>query len=189
MAPLTDREKAIEEACDQERYAELKEDINDKITFEEEELKRFQESIRSSEEGATFASVPFDYNSLNAASSSATGSGSEAYDPHEATASNDATENEEEEEEDDEEEEEDEPFYVPEILKCPPGMTVPLGVRENAILERTAAFVAKQGTQMEFVLKMKQAGKKEFGFLSFDHPLHRYYKHVTNAIKDRRYFP
>ena len=84
-----------------------------------------QESIRSSEEGATFASVPFDYNSLNAASSSTTGSGSEAYDPHEATASNDATENEEEEEDDDdEEEEEDEPFYVPEILKCPPGMTV-----------------------------------------------------------------
>ena len=39
---MTDREKAIEEACDQERYAELKEDINDKITFEEEELKRFQ---------------------------------------------------------------------------------------------------------------------------------------------------
>ena len=42
IAPLTDKEKAVEEACDLERYAELREDINDKITFEEEELKRFQ---------------------------------------------------------------------------------------------------------------------------------------------------
>merc|ERR1712183_200265 len=88
-----------------------------------------------------------------------------------------------------EEEEEDELFRVPDILRCPVGMTTPHGVRENAILERTAAFVARQGTQMEFVLKMKQEGKKEFGFLKFDHPLHSYYKHVTRAIKEKRYFP
>ena len=88
-----------------------------------------QESIRSSEEGATFSSVPFDYNSLNS-TSTATGSGSDAYDPHEATASAEATENEEEEEEeeeeDDDDDEDDETFVVPEILKCPMGMTVSL---------------------------------------------------------------
>ena len=79
-----------------------------------------QESIRSSEEGATFSSVPFDYNSLNAPS---TASSSEPYDPHEATASAEATENEEEEDDDDDEDY-DEMFRVPEILKCPMGMTV-----------------------------------------------------------------
>ena len=42
VARVTDKERAVEEACDQERYAELKEDMSDKITFEEEELKRFQ---------------------------------------------------------------------------------------------------------------------------------------------------
>ena len=41
-ARVSDKERAVEEACDQERYAELKEDMADKITFEEEELKRFQ---------------------------------------------------------------------------------------------------------------------------------------------------
>ena len=42
VSRMTDKERALEDACDQERYAELREDIHDKSTFEEEEIKRFQ---------------------------------------------------------------------------------------------------------------------------------------------------
>ena len=50
-------------------------------------------------------------------------------------------------------------------------------------------FISNQGPQMEILLKMKQAGNPQFNFLSFDDPLHSYYRHLLMAIKGGRYKP
>lgn len=42
---------------------------------------------------------------------------------------------------------------------------------------------------MEILLKMKQAGNPLFNFLSFDNPLHNYYRHLLMAIKGGQYKP
>lgn len=42
---------------------------------------------------------------------------------------------------------------------------------------------------MEVLLKAKQAGNAQFGFLSFDNELHAYYKLLLTAIRAGRYKP
>ena len=61
--------------------------------------------------------------------------------------------------------------------------------KENARIEKTSNFIAKQGIQMEIVLKTKQAGNPQFAFLSFENVLNPYYKHVVSMIKSGKYKP
>jgi hypothetical protein len=42
---------------------------------------------------------------------------------------------------------------------------------------------------MEVLLKAKQAGNAQFGFLSYDNDLHPYYKLLLSAIRGGRYKP
>lgn len=49
--------------------------------------------------------------------------------------------------------------------------------------------MAQQGSQMEILLKTKQACNSNFQFLSIDSELHQYYKHVLNEIKSGKYIP
>ena len=42
---------------------------------------------------------------------------------------------------------------------------------------------------MEIVLKTKQAGNPQFGFLNYDHYLNKYYKLILRKIKDDGYIP
>jgi len=56
-------------------------------------------------------------------------------------------------------------------------------------MEKTALFISNQGPQMEIILKTKQANNPQFEFLSFDCPLHAYYRHLLMAIKTGRYRP
>lgn len=66
-------------------------------------------------------------------------------------------------------------------------MFQPERTKLNAIIEKTASFINTQGPQMEIILKMKQANNPQFSFLSFDCPLHAYYRHLLMAIKTGRY--
>ncbi|KAF4517942.1 hypothetical protein B566_EDAN005309 [Ephemera danica] len=84
-------------------------------------------------------------------------------------------------------EDEDTPFVAPPELDIPLNMALPPSNKLHAIIERTAGFIAKQGGQMEVLLKAKQSGNAQFGFLSYDHDLHPYYKLLLAAIRAGRY--
>ena len=42
---------------------------------------------------------------------------------------------------------------------------------------------------MEIIVKAKQANNPQFAFLSFEHYLNPYYKHLVKMIKSKRYRP
>ncbi|XP_065663694.1 uncharacterized protein LOC100210071 isoform X2 [Hydra vulgaris] len=78
-------------------------------------------------------------------------------------------------------------FVPPEGLIIPAGMEVPETSKMQSIVEKTALFISKQGTQMEIVLKAKQSGNAQFDFLSFDNWLNPYYKFILQKIKSGEY--
>ena len=57
----------------------------------------------------------------------------------------------------------------------------------HAIIEKTAAFISSQGTQMEIVIAAKQKNNPQFGFLNFGHELNVYYKHIVRQIQKGKY--
>ena len=59
----------------------------------------------------------------------------------------------------------------------------------HAIIEKTAAFVAKQGQQMEIVVATKQTNNRQFDFLHYSHELNVYYKHIVKMVKNGKYTP
>lgn len=63
----------------------------------------------------------------------------------------------------------------------------PKSVKQNARIEKTALFISQQGPQMEILLKTKQATNPQFGFLTQDDALYRYYRHLVMAFKTGRY--
>lgn len=60
-------------------------------------------------------------------------------------------------------------------------------MKQHAIIEKTARFIASQGVQMEILLKAKQSNNVQFEFLSTNSILNPYYKHVLNSIKNGIY--
>lgn len=60
-------------------------------------------------------------------------------------------------------------------------------MKENARIEKTAAFINKQGLQMEILIKTKQADNPQFSFMNKEDPLYKYYKHLLMAIKSGQY--
>jgi hypothetical protein len=65
----------------------------------------------------------------------------------------------------------------------------PTTVKQNAVIEKTAAFIAVHGTQMEIVIKAKQRNSTQFDFLDWEHPFNIYYRHVLKMIIGGRYTP
>ena len=59
----------------------------------------------------------------------------------------------------------------------------------HSIIERTAGFVARQGTQMEIMIKAKQKHSPLFSFLSLYDPLHSYYRYLLQMIGSGGYTP
>lgn len=60
-------------------------------------------------------------------------------------------------------------------------------MKQHAIIEKTARFIASQGVQMEILLKAKQSNNLQFEFLTQNSLLNNYYKFVLNAIKEGTY--
>ncbi|GLH11240.1 Protein suppressor of white apricot [Gryllus bimaculatus] len=160
---LSEAERHVEQLCDEERYRALNHNEEEEALYQEEELKRLHQALGNN----AYGQVAFDYDEAN-------GKPEEKGDGEVMST---------------EDPEEDEIFVAPTELDIPVGMILPDTVKLNAIIEKTALFISKQGPQMEILLKMKQANNPQFLFLSYDAPLHPYYRHLLGAIKAGRYQP
>ncbi|CAB0006360.1 unnamed protein product [Nesidiocoris tenuis] len=156
-----EEEKALEQLCDEERYRSLYINEEEELTYKEEEAKRqYQQTLN-------YGEVAYSY---DAAASNPT---TEEQPPQAEVALTTGSR----------------PFVPSAELQLPPDMDAPKTVKHNAIIERTALFLAQQGSQMEILMKVKQQGNKNFDFLSHQDPLHRYYLHLKQLIKSGTYVP
>ncbi|CAB3245950.1 unnamed protein product [Arctia plantaginis] len=83
----------------------------------------------------------------------------------------------------------DEP-YIPtpafrELL--PSDIVFPETIKLNAIIEKTANFIATQGAQMEILIKAKQSDNPQFQFLAKESNLHPYYSALIALVKSGKW--
>eukprot|EP00794_Sanderia_malayensis_P013807 gene13807-15252_t len=195
-------EEAIEIECTVERYLALENDLTEKAILEEEERKRFRSMHDPS---YSFANVGFQYeddkNKINP--------GDEEYDPSACfedeakeerergplhasfptPSTNNVESNKSDESKHDEQQTQAGKYVKPENLEVPPEIDLPDSQKAHSIIEKTAMFISKQGTQMEIVLKAKQAGNPQFDFLNYGNWLNPYYKLILKKVKDGSYVP
>uniref|UniRef100_A0A182Q9L5 SURP motif domain-containing protein n=1 Tax=Anopheles farauti TaxID=69004 RepID=A0A182Q9L5_9DIPT len=84
-------------------------------------------------------------------------------------------------------EQDDDPYTPPKGFEIPPDIPLPETMKEHAIIEKTAKFIASQDAQMEILLKTKQANNPLFEFLNQSGRLFRYYRHVLLAFRTNQY--
>ena len=72
---------------------------------------------------------------------------------------------------------------------CVSSVPQPVTKKLHSIIERTAGFVARQGTQMEIMIRAKQKYNPLFSFLSLYDPLYSYYRHLLQLISSGEYTP
>ncbi|XP_043571276.1 splicing factor, suppressor of white-apricot homolog isoform X2 [Chiloscyllium plagiosum] len=166
---LSEEEARIDALCDEERYLALHTDLLEEEARQEEEYRRLNEALA---EDGIYNAVGFAYSS-------------DYYDPSQPTEEEELAKTDGEI--DDNAEENEEPYTAPPGLLVPSDVEVPATSKMHAIIERTAKFVCKQGTQFEIMLKAKQARNSQFDFLRFDHYLNPYYKHILKTMKDGKY--
>ncbi|BFG00298.1 protein suppressor of white apricot [Drosophila madeirensis] len=168
---LSTEEQRAEQLCEEERYLFLYNNEEELRLQQEEDLKRLQQETS----GGNYSQVGFQYDGQGmayaAAGTASTTTGPLSLSPGTA--------------------EENEPFVLPRtlLLPLPPGMQVPETMKQHAIIEKTARFIATQGTQMEILIKAKQANNSQFDFLTQGGHLQPYYRHVLAAIKQAKYAP
>ncbi|KAL7061929.1 hypothetical protein AAHC03_0783 [Spirometra sp. Aus1] len=177
----TEEDAALEELCDYERYLELEVDVHEVATLQEEDAKRECEAARSS-----YTAVDFTYEAEDAGSQRELDvdrpkSASDNIPPKPEESDSDMTSSARTSD--------NAPYVCPPELVLPPYMVLPQSDRQAAIIERTAVFIARNSTQMEIVLKAKQASNSQFQFLNYDSELNPFYKELVKLIKAGRYFP
>ncbi|XP_058062518.1 protein suppressor of white apricot-like isoform X2 [Anopheles bellator] len=82
---------------------------------------------------------------------------------------------------------EDDPYVLPANFEVPSDIPLPETMKEHAIIEKTAKFIASQDVQMEILLKTKQSNNPQFNFLNQSSHLFRYYRHVLLAFRTNQY--
>lgn len=149
---LTSEEAELERELDEERYRDLRPAEAD----HDEELRRLKESIE--EDDKKYNQIQFDYNRLEPSKTQNSGIGTV-----------DAPDN-------------DEPFALPTGLLLPDHIQRPAKMKEHNLIEKTAKFISKQGTQMEILLKAKQSYNSQFDFLSKRHLLVGLTRKLTDSL-------
>ncbi|RUP45463.1 hypothetical protein BC936DRAFT_148162 [Jimgerdemannia flammicorona] len=158
---------AEEERCDAERYADL--DSEEEILFDmdEEEREEYVEEKRKRRK-MDDQNKRFRY----------------GYDKKERVDSSERANEGEGMQEGNDDDQEEEPREEGLELKCnvPAGMKTPTTKQQAEIIERTARFITSSESdpaQMEILIQAKQSQNPLFAFLSRDHALHAYYRHVS----------
>ncbi|CAF0952832.1 unnamed protein product [Didymodactylos carnosus] len=170
LSSLSDEENQIEKLCDEERYLSLHRDLDHETLYQEEEWKRF------CSEQNLYGQVGFSYKDDTS---------TQEYKQPSLSTDQHLNEQRQQQIENDEYE----PFYPSDKLQLPYGMEIPESIKLNAVIEKTAVFVASHGLQMEIVLKTKQAKNSQFDFLKYDNYLNPYYRHLIMMIKSGKYRP
>ncbi|XP_016937007.3 protein suppressor of white apricot isoform X1 [Drosophila suzukii] len=166
---LSAEEQRAEQLCEEERYLFLYNNEEELRLRQEEDLKRLQQETS----GGNYSQVGFQYDGQSAASASLGGS---------STAPSQLSPTSEESEL---------PFVLPYTLMLVPplDMQLPETMKQHAIIEKTARFIATQGAQMEILIKAKQANNAQFDFLTQGGYLQPYYRHLLAAIKAAKFPP
>ncbi|XP_011305382.1 splicing factor, suppressor of white-apricot homolog isoform X2 [Fopius arisanus] len=163
---LTEDELKVEQLCDEERYRSLYNNDAEESMYHEEEMKRLHQALGSEH---TYGQVAYNYDDQD--SQTAIGEDSQSPKPSDGS------------------QEDDQAFVLPPELEVPEGTVLPETQKLDAIITKTALFISRQGSQMEILIKAKQANNPQFSFLSIDGPLHPYYKIVLEAIKSGKFNP
>ncbi|EDV32647.1 uncharacterized protein Dana_GF22127 [Drosophila ananassae] len=165
---LSAEEQRAEQLCEEERYLFLYNNEEELRLQQEEDLKRLQQETS----GGSYSQVGFQYDGQAGATGSAGSSTTTAQ------LSPDSEESEQ-------------PFVLPRTLMMVPplGMQLPETMKQHAIIEKTARFIATQGAQMEILIKAKQANNPQFDFLTQGGYLQPYYRHLLAAIKAAKFAP
>lgn len=74
-------------------------------------------------------------------------------------------------------------------MKLPLSSRQPETRREHTIIEKTAEFIARQGGQLEVLIRMKQKNNAQFAFLDIEHKLNLYYRFLVQQIRTGAYRP
>ncbi|EDW25936.1 GL14223 [Drosophila persimilis] len=169
---LSAEEQRAEQLCEEERYLFLYNNEEELRLQQEEDLKRLQQETS----GGNYSQVGFQYDGQGVAYSAA-GAASSTTVPLSLSPGTF--------------EENELPFVLPRtlLLALPPGMQVPETMKQHAIIEKTARFIATQGAQMEILIKAKQANNSQFDFLTQGGHLQPYYRHLLAAIKQAKFAP
>ncbi|XP_017965340.1 protein suppressor of white apricot isoform X4 [Drosophila navojoa] len=165
---LSADEQRAEQLCEEERYLFLYNNEEELRLQQEEDLKRLQQETS----GGNYSQVDFHYDGQSTCSSSGADNAT-------SPTSESSTLTEESEL----------PYTLPPTLLVPPapGMQLPETMKQHAIIEKTARFIATQGAQMEILIKAKQANNAQFDFLSQGSLLQPYYRHLLAAIKQGKF--
>ncbi|XP_022219175.2 LOW QUALITY PROTEIN: protein suppressor of white apricot [Drosophila obscura] len=172
---LSAEEQRAEQLCEEERYLFLYNNEEELRLQQEEDLKRLQQETS----GGNYSQVDFQYDGQGVAYAAAAGAGAASSTTVPPSLSPGTAE------------ENELPFVLPRtlLLPLPPGMLVPETMKQHAIIEKTARFIAYQGTQMEILIKAKQSNNSQFDFLTQGGHLQPYYRHLLAAIKQAKYAP
>ncbi|XP_052856882.1 protein suppressor of white apricot isoform X1 [Drosophila gunungcola] len=162
---LSAEEQRAEQLCEEERYLFLYN--NEEELRQEEDLKRLQQETS----GGNYSQVGFQYDGQSAAALSGSSTAPSQLSPTS--------------------EDSELPFVLPyTLMMAPPlGMQLPDTMKQHAIIEKTARFIATQGAQMEILIKAKQANNNQFDFLTQGGHLQPYYRHLLAAIKAAKFPP
>ncbi|KAH8339584.1 hypothetical protein KR074_012283 [Drosophila pseudoananassae] len=165
---LSAEEQRAEQLCEEERYLFLYNNEEELRLQQEEDLKRLQQETS----GGNYSQVGFQYDGQSGASGAAGSSTT----PAQLSPNS---------------EESEQPFVLPRTLMMVPplGMQLPETMKQHAIIEKTARFIATQGAQMEILIKAKQANNPQFDFLTQGGYLQPYYRHLLAAIKAAKFAP
>lgn len=158
---LAPAEQRAEQLCEEERYYSLYANEVEEEIYQEEAAKR--QALSGAEIAFDYDAAPADGAAIGPVTAESAGAG------------------------EDDENSSDPPFEAPSGFEIPPDLELPETMKEHAIIEKTAKFIASQDSQMEILLRAKQAANPQFDFLSPGGKLYRYYRHVLMAIKTNRY--
>ncbi|XP_068141122.1 protein suppressor of white apricot isoform X1 [Drosophila tropicalis] len=172
---LSAEEQRAEQLCEEERYLFLYNNEEELRLQQEEDLKRLQQETS----GGSYSNVGFQYDGGGGGGGAqgTTGVSSATTTPQLSPGSGAANE------------ETELPFVLPRNLMVAPapGMQLPDTMKQHAIIEKTARFIATQGIQMEILIKAKQSNNSQFDFLCQGGQLQPYYRHLLEAIKQGKF--